>query len=454
MKFHALLLAVGGWLSAVSGQWLEATVELPITSIPISMVSNPAGTKLYVTNVNSDSSCVHIIDAVNNTLLGRIPCGSSPGWLCYNTLSNKLYVPVPDGSITVIDATADTVLDSVAIGRYPGNLVFYAARNRLYCTCGDDYTLVVIDAGPDTVIKRIPLSYSAGYLCLNAAEDKLYVSIAASPWVEVIDCSADTVSGHITLPSNLGPPCLSTQQNKLFWADVDSLVFVVDCAADTIVRPPIGVGLWPRTNCHNPATDKAYFGNYASQDVAIIDCATSSLRASIELPSIPCGICADPVTGNVYVTSRQTRQVFIVDGSGDSVLAVVDVGETPGTAYWGTGRHRAYIANEHGHSVSVLRDAPGGVEETPSAEVRAASGGPTVVSGVLELGRLGHDTDSRSGIGSCPAHLLDISGRKVLDLKTGPNDVSRLAPGIYFVSSRPSAVGLQPTAVRRIVIQR
>ena len=29
--------------------------------------------------------------------------------------------------------------------------------------------------------------------------------------------------------------------------------------------------------------------------------------------------------------------------------------------------------------------------------------------------------------------LLDISGREVLDLHPGPNDVSQLAPGVYFV---------------------
>jgi hypothetical protein len=34
--------------------------------------------------------------------------------------------------------------------------------------------------------------------------------------------------------------------------------------------------------------------------------------------------------------------------------------------------------------------------------------------------------------------LLDISGRRVAELHAGPNDVSRLAPGIYFLHSRTS----------------
>jgi len=44
------------------------------------------------------------------------------------------------------------------------------------------------------------------------------------------------------------------------------------------------------------------------------------------------------------------------------------------------------------------------------------------------------------------ARLLDISGRKVMDLRPGANDVSRLAPGVYFVravSRELSAMGSQ-----------
>jgi len=44
------------------------------------------------------------------------------------------------------------------------------------------------------------------------------------------------------------------------------------------------------------------------------------------------------------------------------------------------------------------------------------------------------------------AGLLDVSGRSVMTLKPGPNDVSRLAPGVYFIRSGPSAVSREPSA--------
>lgn len=53
---------------------------------------------------------------------------------------------------------------------------------------------------------------------------------------------------------------------------------------------------------------------------------------------------------------------------------------------------------------------------------------PTIVRGVLEIGPQPAASGSQPRI-----RLLDISGRKVMALHPGPNDVSRLAPGIYFM---------------------
>jgi hypothetical protein len=54
--------------------------------------------------------------------------------------------------------------------------------------------------------------------------------------------------------------------------------------------------------------------------------------------------------------------------------------------------------------------------------------------------------------------LFAADGRRVLDLKPGPNDVSRLAPGVYFVRDQGSEIRAQGAAarprVRKIVIQR
>ena len=49
--------------------------------------------------------------------------------------------------------------------------------------------------------------------------------------------------------------------------------------------------------------------------------------------------------------------------------------------------------------------------------------------------------------------LLDATGRQVIELVPGDNDVSFLAPGVYFVRPGPSAVSGEPSVVRKVVIQ-
>jgi hypothetical protein len=93
-----------------------------------------------------------------------------------------------------------------------------------------------------------------------------------------------------------------------------------------------------------------------------------------------------------------------------------------------------------------------GVEEN-RPRVSSREPRPTFVAGVLFLPGLGTRSElpERNSVMSRAA-LLDISGRKVLDLKSGANDVRALAPGVYFV--RTAQAQAQAQAVQKVVITR
>ncbi|MEO0050522.1 MAG: hypothetical protein ABIK42_05215 [candidate division WOR-3 bacterium] len=74
---------------------------------------------------------------------------------------------------------------------------------------------------------------------------------------------------------------------------------------------------------------------------------------------------------------------------------------------------------------------------TPSAQPIT----PTIVRNVLKL-------EPAFGLRSS-VFLLDITGRKVLDLKPGANDIRHLAPGVYFVREGTATTGV---IVSKIVI--
>ncbi|UCG43147.1 MAG: T9SS type A sorting domain-containing protein, partial [candidate division WOR-3 bacterium] len=68
-----------------------------------------------------------------------------------------------------------------------------------------------------------------------------------------------------------------------------------------------------------------------------------------------------------------------------------------------------------------------GISDKPGQRLAAEVPEPTVVRGMLSLPAAGMTN------GQEPMTLLDITGRKVADLKPGANDIRHLAPGIYYV---------------------
>jgi hypothetical protein len=93
--------------------------------------------------------------------------------------------------------------------------------------------------------------------------------------------------------------------------------------------------------------------------------------------------------------------------------------------------HAVWMDDRDGNwEIYCKRDLSGNpaVEEPPAlhGELREGPVG-AVTRGVLWL-PVGTDTEPGE-----VASLLDISGRKLMDLRPGPNDVRHLSPGVYFV---------------------
>jgi hypothetical protein len=89
-----------------------------------------------------------------------------------------------------------------------------------------------------------------------------------------------------------------------------------------------------------------------------------------------------------------------------------------------------------------------GVSEGYSPQLASARLEPTVFRGVLFLPEA---ASRKPEAASC---LLDISGRRVMDLRPGANDVRALAPGVYFVREEPQAASHKPQVVRKVVVAK
>jgi len=143
--------------------------------------------------------------------------------------------------------------------------------------------------------------------------------------------------------------------------------------------------------------------------------------------------------------------VFAIDGFSDSVLTVF-----PARSGWGgtlialnRNRNCVYALNSYQSSVLVIADTSVVGLQDGIVGVGLPSRRPqTVIRGVLYL-------NERPRSGPRTICLLDISGRKVLDLKPGANDVWALAPGVYFVREQGSrGRGFQDSRVTKVVVTR
>jgi len=152
--------------------------------------------------------------------------------------------------------------------------------------------------------------------------------------------------------------------------------------------------------------------------------------------------CND-LNNKVYCANQGsgTGVVTLIDGATNQILDSILVGDKPVGFGHNRRQNRVYVADSGSSAISVLRDSGAGIEETMNDERGTMNVGPTVVHSVLPLPEaVGGERLAAS------ARLLDVSGRKALDLRPGANDGRALAPGVCFVRTAQ--------AIRKVVVTR
>jgi YVTN family beta-propeller protein len=294
--------------------------------------------------------------------------------------------------------------------------------------------------------------YGPQCLAYSAANNTIYVGGPYSDCVIAIDGASNQKVARIPTCLNVSALCCNSQDDKVYCASyIRNQVTVIDGATNRVVAA-VPAGDQPRALCYNPTDNKLYCANgYYCNDktVTAIDCGTQTPVATITLPVSPSALAYDSVADRLYCLSSSDYYAAVVDCQRDTMATLVRVGNQPVAAVHATQFRRMYVANEYGSSLSVIRDtARSGIEGSCKPQATRNKPVPTVVRGVLFLGDCPRT-------GTVPKTvLLDISGRKVLDLHAGANNVSRPAPGVYFVREQSQAASPRPQAIRKTLVTR
>jgi len=320
--------------------------------------------------------------------------------------------------------------------------------------------------------------------------NKIYVANNGSDNVTVIDGALHTT---LNVPAGGGPVGVAVNpvNNKVYVANSeDGTVTVIDGAGNGTTTVTADSGLY--AVAANPVTNKVYVTNSAAGNVTVIDeVPISDTKVSAEIDPLPGHVTelAQPVLTGTAVNRLDSVHNVMMGvlnrrGTTQQVFSWADITGGAGTDSvawsfsWGTDSlasgenficvvplemDAATTNNEGlgspfaGNTVvyPVYRMWALGVQESPVSSRPLRPYGPTVLRGVLMIGDRGQKTADRAAAsdgGRC-GQLLDISGRKVLDLHPGANDVSRLSPGVYFVRSA-SGVLRSASGVTKVMVTR
>lgn len=447
----------GGAVGVIDGTTDQITDMILLSVLhPKQMRYNHLNDQLYCFVYGNGGNCyLVVIDGDSNRVLKilpeNLPAGYSINSMIWNPANNKVYLSNSrDNTVSIVDCVSDSTVATIGTQDEWPKAMCCSDGGKVYVV-NERGSVSVIDPIGDTVRKVIPVSGTPNSICYDRTDDKVYVGMsgAAGP-VNVIDVNTDSVV--TTVPVGLGYQYViwHPNHNRVYVNDGgDSTLAVIDCASDTVIKKlAISYGLFQIYS--DSLSDRVYFSDYFDGKLRILDARADTLCRSLNVP------LAEAIIDNgragaanrVYCTNYWGVAV-VATNSQDTVLRSIRTGEGTNALAWNPTHSWVYVSNSDSGSITVVRDTlPVGVGEgalqAPSYKPR-----PTVVKGVLFL-------PSASGVKrEASSVLLDISGRKVLDLKPGANDVRALAPGVYFVRKQgPRTRGFEDSSVDKVVITR
>jgi hypothetical protein len=349
-----------------------------------------------------------VMDGSSDTLLGVIGIGDY-GWdpfPCWCPDENRVYFFASKGArllMGAVDCYTDSVVwekDMYDLGRW----FEYLDNGLMLCNHSD--SLALVDPRTDSVL--VDSSLAAGFanpVAHTGDGEKFY--IVRPGRLEVRSSNSLSLLATIDWARGGGSSFLvySDSTRKLFWFDAQDSVLTIDAGSDTVTA--------------------RLASGYVSYRLVWLDRTGKYLFCQAYLDS----------ASSLRVYNMQT----------DSLVGVYAPLPSPECVMANHDRGCVYVGCSD--AILVFPDVPPGVEETPNARLRATKPGPTVVRGVLFLPK---STSSSAS----PSWLLDASGRRVLNLSPGANNIQTIPGGVYFACGRLRASNSELQTVQKVVIAK
>jgi DNA-binding beta-propeller fold protein YncE len=492
-----------GYLLELDCATLNGVSEFCVGRYPVNLHADPLRYRLMCLGWSSEASVLPVFDYKSDTTCAR---GAVPlcGWtytMCHNPATSRLYYWWGIGitGMGVIDEQTNRVVAQTFLSQVNMNQSAYSrTSNKYYVRAANkgQEGLGVIDGSRDSLVRFIEMGSECSNPCWCPDENKVYCYVNASArlYIAVIDCYTDSVERELDIYGYLegfeylgrhrmlcarpkGFVLIDTQTDSILVDTATEMAFSFEAAhtgdgekvyvlrksligsgpcevLSSSSLSPLATIAWPYgQHCgggflvYSDTTKKLYW--FVDDSVLAID-ATSDTVTACMATSVQYGdACLDHTGRYLFCSSPYDSSLRIYDTQADSLVAIYQHLPYPEAVVSSQEQCRVYVACPD--VILSYPDAPPGVEEgrpqAPTCKPQAS-----VVRSVLYMPRDMTETAEVSDRVPRPA-LLDVSGREVMVLNPGPNDISRLAPGVYFVREEGRGAG-GVGRTRKVVIAR
>lgn len=292
---------------------------LPIAGMerPNALAVNPLTNRIYITSRNTDQLIV--LDGYSQEPIAALPTGHLPFGVAVNPITDRVYAAgFGDGRLTVIDGATNLVAAELTLGPELTFVGVNSVTNRVYVASHGLPGLFVVDGASDRVLRAANTGPGGPFgLAVNESLDRVYLGDRDRQAILTLDGDGNLLASQTipTQPAGAAPFALafSPTTSRLYvmlaaGASVNRVQIYQATAAGLALLTTVQVGQGGPDGggglVVNPAINRIYATNSASNTVSVLDGATNRVRTTVPVGVDPYGVAVNPATGLVYVGNR------------------------------------------------------------------------------------------------------------------------------------------------------
>ena len=304
-------------------RWLAAALLLPLC-----LAASAADPKAYVGNFKDNT--VSVIDTGRAAVVSVIPVAAGPHGMSLSPDGRSLYVS-GDGSaeVSVIDTSTDRVVRTLVVGRSPHGLNLSRDGRRLFVAVYGEDRVAVFDTNGGQQVASVPVA-KPHTIALLPGGDRAYVTSQAPGHFSLAVVDLNTMAVLRELPLDKPPRDIEAAfdgRSVYFTLAGENAVQLLDPRSDQIVaRVPTGV---------SPHIANLFRGAAAATvvvqgpgELMLFDPTSNAVLRSIPVGRQPHWVASSGDGGTMYVTNEGSNDVTIVDLA-TSATRSVPVGNAP-----------------------------------------------------------------------------------------------------------------------------